>query len=89
MIICKGTVVYVRQQTCMTSEFPADRIKYYEGWATFFKQLSACGGSIVLLPAAGVEPPPKVKVIMFNKGKVRAASYGIARIPVARWAMSR
>lgn len=55
----------------MASEFPADRIKYYEGWATFFKQLSAHGGTIVLLPAAVAEPPPKVKVVMFNKGKVR------------------
>ena len=32
---------------------------------------TAHGGSIVLLPAAAAEPPPKVKVVLFNKGKVR------------------
>ena len=58
-------------QTCMPSEFPADREKFYNGWGSFFKQLSAHGGSIVLLPAAAAEPPPKVKVVLFNKGKVR------------------
>ncbi|CDJ37031.1 hypothetical protein, conserved [Eimeria tenella] len=60
----------------MASEFPADRIKYYEGWATFFKQLSAHGGTIVLLPAAVAEPPPKVKVVMFNKGKLSPVEVG-------------
>ncbi|KAL8434885.1 hypothetical protein ACSSS7_002851 [Eimeria intestinalis] len=57
-------------QASMTSDFPADRIKYYEGWGAFIKQLSSCGGSLVLLPAADVEPPPKVKIILFNKGKL-------------------
>ncbi|KAL8452308.1 hypothetical protein Emag_002427 [Eimeria magna] len=69
----KKSAVEIHASDCeasMTSDFPADRIKYYEGWAAFVKQLSSCGGSIVLLPAAGVEPPPKVKIILFNKGKV-------------------
>ncbi|CDI87697.1 hypothetical protein, conserved [Eimeria praecox] len=60
----------------MASEFPADREKFYEGWGAFFKQLSAHGGSIVLLPAAAAEPPPKVKVVLFNKGKLSLVQVG-------------
>lgn len=62
----------------MASEFPADREKFYEGWAAFYKLLSAHGGSIVLLPAAAAEPPPKVKVVLFNKGKVRIKCVSVA-----------
>lgn len=55
----------------MQSEFPADRAKFYEGWATFIKLLNAWGGEILLMPAAVVEPPPRVKLVHFNGGKVR------------------
>ncbi|KAL8431568.1 hypothetical protein Efla_000614 [Eimeria flavescens] len=63
-------------QAAMTSDFPADRVKYYEGWASFVKLLSSCGGSLVLLPAAGLEPPPKVKLVLFNKGKLTSLQVG-------------
>ncbi|KAL8452197.1 hypothetical protein Emed_001504 [Eimeria media] len=75
----KKSAIEIHASDCeaaMTSDFPADRIKYYEGWAAFIKQLSSCGGSIVLLPAAGVEPPPKVKIILFNKGKLTPLNVG-------------
>ncbi|OEH75604.1 KED, related protein [Cyclospora cayetanensis] len=68
----KKSAIEVHATNCqkfMSSEFPADRIKFYEGWASFFKLLSSCGGSITLLPAAGAEPPPKVKIVLANKGK--------------------
>ncbi|XP_026192786.1 uncharacterized protein LOC34622203 [Cyclospora cayetanensis] len=75
----KKSAIEVHATNCqkfMSSEFPADRIKFYEGWASFFKLLSSCGGSITLLPAAGAEPPPKVKIVLANKGKLKAVKIG-------------
>ncbi|PHJ18144.1 hypothetical protein CSUI_008030 [Cystoisospora suis] len=54
----------------MQSSFVADRKKFYEGWASFLKQMDAWEGSLVLLPAAALQPPPKVKVVMLSQKKV-------------------
>lgn len=63
-------------EVSMASDFPADRKKFYEGWATFIKQLSTWGGTLTLLPAAAAEPPPRVKIILFKGGKLTLLKVG-------------
>nr|PIM04019.1 hypothetical protein TGCOUG_225940 [Toxoplasma gondii COUG] len=55
----------------MQSSFVADRKKYYDGWATFLKQMDAADGTLVLLPATTLQPPPKVKVAVYSQKKIR------------------
>lgn len=55
----------------LQSSFVADRKKYYDGWATFLKQMDAADGTLVLLPAATLQPPPKVKVVVLSHKKMR------------------
>ncbi|PFH35175.1 hypothetical protein BESB_060620 [Besnoitia besnoiti] len=55
----------------MQSSFVADRKAYYDGWATFVKQMDAWAGSLVVLPAATIQPPPTVKVVLLTQKKIR------------------
>lgn len=69
----------------MQSSFVADRKKFYEGWASFLKQMDAWEGSLVLLPAAGLQPPPRVKVVLLSQKKVRLAT---ERQPFSAWRLA-
>lgn len=58
-------------QKDMQSAFVTDRRKYYEGWATFIKQLEAYGGTLTLLPASDLQPPPRMRVILLKQKKLQ------------------
>lgn len=50
-------------ETNLLSKYTSDRRTYYVAWLEYLKQCRSAHGSLVLLQSAGLQPPPKVKII--------------------------
>lgn len=60
------TVVVNNVSQLMQSSFINDRKPYYENWVEFIRKTKQFDGVLYLLPAADVEPPPKMEIAFLN-----------------------
>ncbi|GFE55765.1 hypothetical protein BaOVIS_031690 [Babesia ovis] len=68
---CK--VVATDLQLAMQSQYASDRKPFYEAWTQFLKLTVSANGTLYLLEASGMSPPPKVELVLFKDGNVTTA----------------
>lgn len=60
-------------QRALQSEYVSDRKAFYEAWCTFLKLSSSGNGTLYLLEASRLSPPPKVVILLYKDGAIHTA----------------
>ncbi|GIX64109.1 uncharacterized protein BcabD6B2_35440 [Babesia caballi] len=64
-------------QRTMQSQYVSDRKPFYESWCKFLKLTTSVNGTLYLLEASELSPPPKAVVLLYKDGALTPAQSGV------------
>ncbi|XP_954784.1 uncharacterized protein TA03195 [Theileria annulata] len=59
-------VISTNVKEYMKSKFQHDRKKYFDAWKEFLQLLNSHGGSLYILSAFDLSPPPRTRIVLFS-----------------------